>query len=345
MWFALAGVTGCRVFDPALYMDASAPADSGDNGPDSAPTLALGERCVGAPVVTSSMAAFAVDTTPLTSEYKDLTVCAGAELPGNDGFLAVDMQKGEKWHVHAATTDSTANPAIYILPESCEERACQRGMGIDNCGPGKPEHLTFFAPETRRYIIGIDSRNPGGAAYSLIVIKPTCGDMITEHSETCDDGNEVSGDGCDSRCRHELPLSGTAPEKEPNDDFLAANVLPVAAAGANGASATGTLAGRCDQDMFAVEVTAGGAIEAKLLTPAGLPCPASANGTLRIALVNPDGFTELLVGETKAGEGCPSIDTAVSLPMNFALGAGTYFLKVSANTDATVEYQVRASRR
>jgi cysteine-rich repeat protein len=333
---------GCRVFDESLYKSQ----DAGNDQPDAAaetdgePSLTLGERCSSAPEVRSSGTPLAINTMNLASDFKDLSACTGAEQPGNDGFVSVQMNAGEKWHVHVATTDPKANPALYILPASCDERACVRGVGTDECGAGKPEHLSFFAPTTGRYVVGVDSSLPGGATYTIIVIRPTCGNGVVEHSETCDDSNTIPGDGCDPVCRKELGVG--ARELEPNDDYLAANVV---APGAS-VTATGTLNTRCDQDMFAVEVpeTAGGAsLAAELLTPGGATCP-TRGPDLKLTLVRPDGQTEIGAVQLEENQGCPVIDPEKS---SFAKGLpkGVYFVRVNTTSQAMFDYQIKLTRR
>lgn len=50
----------------------------------------------------------------------------------------------------------------------------------------------------------------------LISISPTvCGDSITSDAETCDDGNAVDGDGCDSSCQIEVAGEGNWVEVNP----------------------------------------------------------------------------------------------------------------------------------
>src|SRR5262245_59643262 len=131
---ALVGGAGCNVFDPALYMaveakdaapgpaDGEPPVDAASEAAPPVPTLVA--RCeVAPPTVASSATPFAVDTNALGNDYSEFTACVMHDLPGNDGFVTVMMNAGEKWHVHINPMTPEFDPGIYILG-SCDTRAC-----------------------------------------------------------------------------------------------------------------------------------------------------------------------------------------------------------------------------
>src|SRR4029079_14788540 len=100
------------------------------------------------------------------------------------------------------------DPLIYVLGACNDIKRGGCRVAMDACGRGGGEHLTFTTPADavpQDYIIGIDSKESGGAAYGLEVYHPVCGNAgntgVREHSEGCDDGDTISGDGCDSQCR------------------------------------------------------------------------------------------------------------------------------------------------
>jgi cysteine-rich repeat protein len=304
----------CRVFDPKLYMgDGGEPNDN----PDGPRAISLAERCesMGSiPVLAAGGAPYEIDTRSMTSDYRELSACVGHELPGNDGFVAVDMKAGEKWHVHINPATADYDPALYILA-SCDERACGATTAIDECGPGKSEHLSFIAPATSRYLVGIDSPTTGGGQATVVIARPQCGNNIVEHSETCDDGNTMSGDGCDSLCRKELPA--TTNEMEPNDDLRAANILPMKGASAP-TRVTAQIATRCDHDMYSVTVPAGGSIKARVTA---MTATCTADGTAaRLSLVASDGQTEIGLGTPPTGDDCPAIDERHAFAKNLPAG-------------------------
>ena len=90
-------------------------------------------------------------------------------------------------HICTACTDD----------DQCASRLCQDGKCADLCGNGTPDageecdldgQNNDFIPDRCR----MDCRNPW------------CGDAVADRSEQCDDGNGVSGDGCDRLCRIEV---------------------------------------------------------------------------------------------------------------------------------------------
>ena len=321
----LVSITACDVFDPALYLARAGPPDAAaDQGPavarpeaDTGTPLLLADRCEQSPAVLGPDALLDIDTSRLGGDYGEFMACVGHDLPGNDGFIMVNMTMNERWHVHVTPVSEGFDPAIYVLP-SCDERACSKVTAIDACGPNKSEHLSFVAPRTGPYLIGIDSPNPGGGAAKVLVIRPICGNSLTEHAETCDDGNTVSGDGCDALCRQEL-TTFPASEVEPNDDPRAANVLaPAARAGASAVmTVMANLATPCEDDLFALALSEGGAVRARV-SGAGAPC---AEAAAELTLVSGDGQTELVSATAGDGNACAGLEAK-------ALHAGQYYLAV-----------------
>lgn len=264
---------------------------------------------------------FRVDTTGLTNRVSDLSACLdpgdpGAVWNGADGFFAVEMQAGEKWHFHANELSGADDPAMYVL-DTCDERTCEVGDGADLCAVGSPEHLSFVPEVDGRYLIGIDSRLAGGAVLDLVVVRPVCGNDVLEHSESCDDGDTMPGDGCDELCRRELADGDD--EVEANDDFTGTNRVLVQVE--EQVEVNGQLRAPCDVDMFAIDVPQGGRVQAQIAARGGQQCVDGVS----LGLVDLDGVT--LLGSGGAGlDLCPTIDG----DDGFAIGleSGTYFLRV-----------------
>jgi cysteine-rich repeat protein len=335
---ALAVALGaCDVFDPGLYRaDGGSDAGSDDGGivagPDmtsTVPFLALADRCNGElPTLSLSLQEFIVDTTGLSGDFTDLATCTGQEEQGNDGFFAIQMLAGQRWHFHVHPLSTDVDLALYVVP-TCDERSCSVGNAEDECGAGRDEHMSFLAPTSGKYMVGIDSRKSGGGRFDVLAVRPICGDGMREHSESCDDGNLAPGDGCDARCRSEL-TSAAPNEVEPNDDYTGANVVMLSAA-TPVVTTRGRLGGRCDFDMFAIDVPAGGSIAATLLDANGAACTASAPPVL-MTFILPDGHT---IGGSIKGDAttpCPVIGTQQPFANNIAT-AGTYFVRVTPTND------------
>ena len=334
---AACGADGfCQPAAPA-EVDAAAPDDDG-------PSLVLAGSCESElPEVSladdATASIFTLDTGATGNDIDAVSCLDGVSLPGNEGFFSVYMAAGEKWHffVHVPPDAEAADPVPYVL-RSCDPQSCQPGYAADDCGPGGDEHFSFVPPDAGYYLIGVDSGTAGGAALDLTVVRPICGNGKREHSESCDDGNQEDGDGCDAVCRTEL-TTGAAGEAESNGDYTAANlVIPDADTGA--LTVSGALSGGCDVDMFALQVPEGGAIEAEVLTASGEPCGTDIPA-VGLALLGVDAVTPVGEGSPRNGNACPSIDASDSFAGS--LGAGTYFLRLRTNKDSTMslDYQLR----
>ncbi|MBL4636134.1 MAG: hypothetical protein JKY56_19900 [Kofleriaceae bacterium] len=293
--------------------------------------ISVGDVCSSntLPLLLSSAQPVRIDTRELSDQIREVVSCTGTETRGNDGFFAIDMEAGQKWHLHASVVGDFANPALYIL-RSCDERTCQIGDAIDVCDDGYDEHLSFQAPVTGRYIVGLDSRNSGGERYDVLALSPVCGNGELEHSETCDDSNTDDGDGCDSLCRAELTTTARF-EVEPNDDYSSANFLTT-----DSLTVSGRLGGRCDFDMFAVTIPQGGSLTAQMLDQGGQPCSSLAG--FEMTLIDTIGVHVLGTGSLRVGQ-CPSISEDDAFAQG--LDAGIYYVRVTLDASLPpLDYQL-----
>ncbi len=318
----LLALPGCfGNFDPTLYQSGVMP-------------LALGDYCVDAASVPrlprahpddpneSFTISYAIDTRGLASDVSDeVAACTGGPQSGNDGFLRVHMNAAERWHFHIRHPDNAMNPSIYVLDSGCDARRCASGAGLDLCGASADEHFTFVAPLTGDYFVGIDADGGGtdglgGFAAQLDVIHPVCGNGIREHSEGCDLGPDVAGDGCDADCR--VLLSEGDDEVEANDDVYAANHIVL---GPTATSVNGAIATACESDIFSFEVPAGAPMDVTIdlgLQAGG--CPGAAAIPLSLDLVGANG-SSILSHVDADGTTCPMLTAT-------ALSAGTYFIRI-----------------
>jgi hypothetical protein len=172
---------GCMVFDPALYQQNTA-------------GFTLADRCENlssVPLLPPALQRLVqVDTTGLTDSYREFAACTGSDLPGNEGFFAVTMHPGETWHFHIDPVTPDADPAIYVLPV-CTTLQCSTSSASDICGAGRSEHFSFRPVTDGVHLIGIDSKVRGGAAYTVTVVHPVCGNGTIEHGEPCDDARAL----------------------------------------------------------------------------------------------------------------------------------------------------------
>jgi cysteine-rich repeat protein len=307
--------TGCNVFDESLIPSEQ----TGDS---------LGEDCIGSGIPTfESLNDFhKIDTSDLRNDRYELS-CVGGSALGNDGFFAVDMQEGEKWHFHVKVTPGTAADAtVYVLDSGCQDSVCQRGWGLNECVAGQDEHFSFVPERDGRYYVGVDTVEEGGEPMEVLAVNPVCGNGEKEHSETCEDSNTDSGDRCDASCRSEL--DGGEREVEPNDEPTAnANVLMLE----GGAAETGgQLGGKCDFDSFAFTVPDGGSVNAVITGGCSLD--------LRLQLVSPDGLRPLGTVDTSSGT-CPEIVGTESFASD--LDGGVYFVRLAPQRQdetSTIDY-------
>ncbi len=320
--FALGFAVACDLF-PRDLIDAD-----GGTG-DGSVSLPLSETCVSdVPMVTAGTNA-EFDLSSFADDVSAVAGCTGETTPGGDGFFGVEMAANEKWHFHVRNTSGSGfDPAIYVLDSACDARRCGPTDGIDRCAGNRDEHLTFVAPRAGVFYVGLDSKEAGGGSYELLVIRPECGDGNVEHSETCDDMNTESGDGCDSQCRVELS-AGARSEEEPNDDFTGANVVP-----ADGLDVDGQLTSECDVDLFVVDVTTGN-VNVDVLGVGGVVC-SDPGPALDLRLWNEDATSVRAVGTVEDGNACPVLRAT-------GLSAGEHLISIATTEERPVSYVLRIS--
>ena len=311
----LALLSGCLTIDPLPPLEASGEARS---------SVALADYCTGeVPVATASMDPSALTTVGLSDSVHIHGACGFTSNHGDlDGFVAVEMLAGERWHMMARPADDEELDLSAFVLSSCDERACERGR--NQCGPGGAEHINFLAEQSGLYFFGVESSGPGEVM--LMLLNPPCGNGIVDHGETCDDGNSDEGDGCTPDCQAEL-WSGSA-EVEPNDDNLEANHVRLSS---GTVTVKGTLGGFCDVDRFVFDVPEDGSVTALMRLLSQQPCGEAQQGAwMALEHVTSSGkATAMGLGATgRAGGACPTIEETDAFATN--LGAGHHSISVGA---------------
>ncbi len=152
----------------------------------------------------------------------------------------------------------------------------------------------------------------------IVISAPRCGDGIIAGTETCDDGNTMSGDGCSATCGFEGPS-----ELEPNN--TRANATPLIGTGTFEASALGTL-GPTDIDYYRIEVPANHHVLAEVIGLDG-GCPVASE--LRLWRI---GASSSRAYDDQDGPAdCPRISPGLNDSLSSgarSLSAGTYYLEV-----------------
>ena len=116
--------------------------------------------------------------------------------------------------------DPGDSPEEYSYVDGACTKACKPAL---TCGDGIV---------SREFGEVCDETTPSGVDYNVCFMcqympdKRHCGDSLITHSETCDDGNNVSGDGCSDACKLELgyycetpgqPCEAVTVDPEPDD--------------------------------------------------------------------------------------------------------------------------------
>lgn len=309
----------------------------GDGDGDGPAALFVNECNLGTDPLPPSPVPFDVSTLSFDNTW-EVDRCTVPAI-GLDGFFAVSLRAGEKWHFHLKSDNDGVDPVLYIV-DACDERRCLRAQTSNNCA-SKVEHMSFVPDRDGTYMVGLDTVNSGGAELNFLAIQPVCGNGEPEHSEGCEDGNRVDGDGCDHLCRTEIGPGDE--ESEPNDDFTSANVVFFAN---NESEIRGTISGACDLEKFAIDIPQDGqGLSAELLLgPNGTPCAAGdVPENLKLELYE----GESLVGEGLAvpgGNACPVIDERFAFANN--LTRGTYHVNfITPDNTENFDYILKLTLR
>jgi cysteine-rich repeat protein len=164
---------------------------SGSNQPDVA-------RCTEA--IPVSEGSIAVDTTgsDLVNDWWEDGYC-NEYLPGLERTYAIQVPANETLRARVMGSEG----ARVIISTDCHRllRSCQR-TGLE------AEWRNSYVTQTV-YVTVDHTVTDAAGAYTLILdtrssSSPTCGDgFLGYYGEGCDDGNLISGDGCDSTCNKE----------------------------------------------------------------------------------------------------------------------------------------------
>lgn len=171
------------------------------------------------------------------------------------------------------------------------------------------------------YRVRRDGAIAGTGSYSLLVGSGSgfCGNRIVETrlGESCDDGNYVDGDGCNSAC-----IWTGSEESEPNGDVISADpvsqsVEPI----------LGSISPAQDQDIYAVTVPLNGSIGVAFYERSRGSCRTLVRP--RVEVLDTDGITVLAERDgSSTSASCPNMQPSSYAEIR-ALPAGTYYIRVS----------------
>lgn len=146
-------------------------------------------------------------TATLKNDYSSGTnQCGGAN--SNDAVYAITPTENGSLRVTLDTNGYSGS--LYA------RSVCGPGANLDcDAGPGD-EEIRFSVVAGQTYYVFVDGYGQDNQAgdYTLTVALSVCGDKLVDPGETCDDGNNQSGDGCSAMCQFESggPCSLTAVE-------------------------------------------------------------------------------------------------------------------------------------
>ncbi len=305
-------------------------------GEDAGPTGVAVDRCGDddVMVLVDSTPDIEIDTTSLTNRTGSLPGCGNLQVPGNEGFLAVQVGAGEEWHFHLRPEDTTAelNPTLYLLNESCSATMCAENLLANFCDGTGDEHFAFTFSTPGTWYIGIDDTNAGGGRYLLDAIRPVCGDDTPEHGEACD-----GGDGCGTDCRFMLTNESTR-ERGFNFNFKEANriMLPSPDNRLIIQGDIGGFAGCAYPDVYAIDVPAGGTLRVEQRNSDGDACTGS--GAAEIDLSIRDASNNIRA-TSSSENGCAVAEETFA-------SAGLFFIVMEdarLDTDSALPYQLMFS--
>lgn len=301
---------GCTVVEGSCFDGADADQNGLADCADSACAAACAAACAEAAiqVIPDQSTTFAVNA----GHPSDVAASCAAATPGPalvfavtptlSGVLDLAVESGEDLTLSARKT--------------CADAAAELGCFDRFLGPGTVQRLKVPCTAGETVYVVVQGHGPTDAGpFNLLVANRavTCGDGFTDGAEACDDGNKTGGDGCSATCALELT------EVEPNDTAAQANAYT--------SPWFGALTPAGDVDTVAITVPSAPAlISAAVRDLDGHACAA---GGLegRLAILAPDGATEIAARDAGATDTCPSTHAGVTAP-------GTYYVRLAASTNA-----------
>ncbi len=140
-----------------------------------------------------------------TSQWTQGADCAGSSYYSENApevFIKLDLEAGDIVNV---TETGPIDKLVISFIGGCLETACAASKISSNNTPQGP---TYTAPVDETIYAVVESYYPSSydyahEAYEIVITKGYlgCGGGFIEEGEQCDDGNSISGDGCEDDCQ------------------------------------------------------------------------------------------------------------------------------------------------
>ncbi len=242
----------------------------------------------------------------------------------------------------AGACDGAADTHLTLLGPDCTTQLANN----DDSGPGFCSMIDpavdlgarRLAPGTYHLkVVDFQSNSVIPVYRVIITTKSVCGNGVKESSETCDDGNTTTGDGCAADCRLEPTL-----EVEANNTCATASGPVALTAAKPAAMFGGAITPAADQDYFSFTVPALSDVRIETFDANG---PGTCAGMDTEIQLFDSTCAALGAVKDQGGVGnCSKLDPANDVQVR-QLPAGTYRVKVNEyQNDATISgYRLQVS--
>ncbi|MFO0548624.1 MAG: hypothetical protein U0271_09565 [Polyangiaceae bacterium] len=309
-----------------LCIEAEQCQDTLDNDLDSLPDCADPDCAADAMCVALVDAACAASA-PLVSPLNGTTVGGSALFAsqcgafvsglGAEQIYSISVPGRGQLHVEATPIGGSTDLALYARA-TCADAATLADCSDDPQDPATTEVLDIGAQAAQDYTVFVDSYlNTTEGAFSLTATftPAVCGDGAITLPETCDDSNEMDGDGCTANCDIDLA-------------FYCAQATSIGLGATNGTTIGGTSLFEAPQDAVECAYGTGGGGNEKLyvFTPA-------TSGMLTAALAPTGDYDMGLYARTSCADGATQIGCS---DVNFTTGMQTESLTVPVTAGVPV---------
>lgn len=173
-----------------------------DNALDGCRPTFTPDKCRTAPsIVPDPVDAISANATRATVEPSDpQTSCGCASDSHTLWFRFTPAASGT---AHVSTAGSSYATVLALFTGTC---GALKELQCNDDGNGSQSQISVAVTQGMPYLIEVSARCDATAGQLRLAIS-VCGDGIVTGEEDCDDGNQASGDGCDSTCHFE-GLSG-----------------------------------------------------------------------------------------------------------------------------------------